>query len=643
MKQLKNNKWSDNYDALSFAQALCSVKIEDDFDVLSTKRFSGVLEVLAAFAPIRLATLWKIKKRSGVASAIARVRYSPDPTLQENYTEYCCPLSGSCIDTFIDLSNICENDFKHTYIKDVSKYDDDRFFNTKKRIKDENLNAEIFIPFSISSEDEYKYFLNIYTDGVEVDFLPIPFLIAIIDKLKSGFAASIECKENKIHSEMSSIEANSRTSPVESAKIALKKVIPNFILCRETVLLLEDKVHNLQVAHGQIVTGDKNSFVGDTVKLTEYLFQIRENLVGPLIVQSAELPEELFHNQSELRSLLIVPVGRSLDNDHPRGYLIFLNRFNDLARQHPNSAFLPDFFDWEDERIAKRIAATLHLIFEVSENLERVLHASEIIAHELYLPSSLIIATAHRLEDDAHGTFQLPIQQRRSEIDDILVAAELQNALINSLQFRLRDSKTPRLVLYPDPQDVSLSTVSKRVAKILMPIARKFRVSGDNIIIQEDMPNLFLDESALTQILLNIIGNGVKYSLRNSPKTFTISVSGSVVSVDMLESRSEVPSDYINELRIRDVQFGVVVSIKDLGIGIRESDRFRIFEPGKRGVNTTTVQGAGLGLSVVRRIMRDHYGEIWVERTSKRTEFQIFFPENVLKSGYEKQEDWKII
>jgi signal transduction histidine kinase len=62
----------------------------------------------------------------------------------------------------------------------------------------------------------------------------------------------------------------------------------------------------------------------------------------------------------------------------------------------------------------------------------------------------------------------------------------------------------------------------------------------------------------------------------------------------------------------------VVVSVQDFGIGIPEQDLQRVRTPLFRSINVRDISGAGLGLSLVNRIMEVHRGKMDI--TSKEGE-----------------------
>lgn len=60
------------------------------------------------------------------------------------------------------------------------------------------------------------------------------------------------------------------------------------------------------------------------------------------------------------------------------------------------------------------------------------------------------------------------------------------------------------------------------------------------------------------------------------------------------------------------------IQIADEGIGIPEADQARLFEPFHRGANVETIRGTGLGLTIVRRAIEAHAGNIRIESTEGR-------------------------
>ena len=116
------------------------------------------------------------------------------------------------------------------------------------------------------------------------------------------------------------------------------------------------------------------------------------------------------------------------------------------------------------------------------------------------------------------------------------------------------------------------------------------------------------DEQRITQVLLNIIGNAIKFTEEG-------------------EIRMEVTVS--NET--------FLVSVTDTGPGISETDQKMIFEEFRQadGSSTRKKRGTGLGLSIAKRIVEMHGGRVWVESSlGKGSTFWFTLPVRV-----EKQRD----
>lgn len=113
--------------------------------------------------------------------------------------------------------------------------------------------------------------------------------------------------------------------------------------------------------------------------------------------------------------------------------------------------------------------------------------------------------------------------------------------------------------------------------------------------LSNSVPQIPFDRSQLKQAFYNIIKNAVQ-AMGN----------GGILHVG-----TEVTSDH------------VVVSFRDTGGGISETDMSKLFQP----YFTTKAKGTGLGLMIVQRIVRDHGGEIEIESDVGRgTTVRILLP-----------------
>ncbi len=129
-------------------------------------------------------------------------------------------------------------------------------------------------------------------------------------------------------------------------------------------------------------------------------------------------------------------------------------------------------------------------------------------------------------------------------------------------------------------------------------------VTEKNITLEPDvaagLPIAKGDEQRIGQVLLNLVGNAIKFTDE-----------GKVV------------------IRATQENGTFVVSVSDTGIGISEEDQERIFEEFQQIDDTDTRQkgGTGLGLSISKRIIELHGGRLWVDSTlGKGSTFSFTLP-----------------
>jgi signal transduction histidine kinase len=118
-----------------------------------------------------------------------------------------------------------------------------------------------------------------------------------------------------------------------------------------------------------------------------------------------------------------------------------------------------------------------------------------------------------------------------------------------------------------------------------------------------NLPRLHGDERRIAQVLLNLVGNAIKFT-----------DSGEVA------------------LRASAANGSVTVAVRDTGPGISESDQGRIFEEFQQADTsiTRTKGGTGLGLAISKRIVEMHGGQIRVESAvGKGSTFFVTVPVRV--------------
>jgi signal transduction histidine kinase len=115
-----------------------------------------------------------------------------------------------------------------------------------------------------------------------------------------------------------------------------------------------------------------------------------------------------------------------------------------------------------------------------------------------------------------------------------------------------------------------------------LAVAKQLSLSLD---IPDDLPAARGDERRLTQVLLNLVGNAIKFT-----ETGGVAIS------------------------CRAVNDQLMVDVTDTGPGIAPADQARIFEEFHQAGTAVKRKagGTGLGLAIARRIVELHGGRIWV-------------------------------
>lgn len=102
----------------------------------------------------------------------------------------------------------------------------------------------------------------------------------------------------------------------------------------------------------------------------------------------------------------------------------------------------------------------------------------------------------------------------------------------------------------------------------------------------EDLPSVHADSERVRQVITNLIDNAIKYT-----------PAGGQIHLSTLHRTTQK----------------VQVSICDTGPGIPEENKERIFEDSFRLARDASKDGYGIGLSLCKRVVCAHYGQIWVD------------------------------
>jgi len=233
------------------------------------------------------------------------------------------------------------------------------------------------------------------------------------------------------------------------------------------------------------------------------------------------------------------------------------------------------------------------------ENREARLSFFTMVAHEIRTPVSLIIGPLEKLKNTIDDK-QLDIIDRNAHR-----LLELVNQLLD-----FRKVEQHSLVMHFASHNVNqlLHSISERFEPTFEQGGKQFTT-----IYPPERFTAIIDSEGITKVISNLLANANKFAKSR------------------VELRCTANAD--------DNQF--VIEVSDDGIGIRQEDLTRIFEPffqsqNKTGINTHHQPGTGIGLSIVKRIVDMHQGTISVQSAvGQWSTFTITLP--VLQDIDEKQ------
>ena len=651
--------WSSPERALQFAKALSEVVIrhrpvetpEREEQGEETDRLRAVLRVLLDFSPVQAASLWKIKARAKRASCIADTRPGEVPTdagICGPGEAFVCELNRPPIVDALDA-----------YSSKVNAGSD------RDWVIVQGASERLYIPFGRLCGPPHagdllpNYLVELYASspptGEPLWGVPFDVIEAIKSKLTSGICALIDRRLTRITREMSNVTVSDANAGADYAiDKAILKVIPHFIRCQRVIRLSQAVGGDYRVAQDQMVLPEESrsqSPLHDRAALSE---DARIELVGIIEKAFAHAAKGAGNTvllfEPDLRSSLTDPVFSDFRNimvarldSAPEGsahtdYLVLVNRLNDLAPQCGEGCEVDDYFDWEDEVYLSHMALVIGFIRELFSAEEVRIRRAHIIAHEMHAPTGFIYATVERILDSVEGRRVMPDAMVRRELNDILITNDLQTALLNNLMLGLDVTNQAPCEKYV-PELISMRDVADTITRMVLPICRKNGVSQAGIVMRH-LPSIWMDRRALTQVFLNLTTNAIKYS---SPKTdFQLLVFAEEILVDEL-AVMEAPSELIDRLHALKAKSGYLITFRDHGIGVPDKFVKRMFKPGNRANHPDVLSktGAGLGLSVVRAIMRDHYGDVWLERKRNPTELVLFFPDILQSRQYQQFDSWR--
>ena len=230
-------------------------------------------------------------------------------------------------------------------------------------------------------------------------------------------------------------------------------------------------------------------------------------------------------------------------------------------------------------------------------------HKSQFLAnmsHELRTPLNAILGYTELIIDSIYGE---PTEKMRSVLERLQANGKHLLGLINDV---LDLSKIEAGQVTLSLEDYSLSDLVHGVLSAVEPLAAEKRLAF-RAEVAPDLPTGRGDAQRLSQVLLNLVGNAIKFT-----------------------DKGEVA------IRASATNGAFTVSVCDTGPGIAAADQAKIFDEFQQADCSITRKkgGTGLGLSIAKRIIEMHGGRIWVDSVvNQGSTFSFKVPIRVVQQG----------
>ena len=197
------------------------------------------------------------------------------------------------------------------------------------------------------------------------------------------------------------------------------------------------------------------------------------------------------------------------------------------------------------------------------------------VSHDLKSPATGIYALTKRLQEKQYERLD---EKGKACCNQIMKTAEQIGALVDDTNSYITTKEASlhlRMVKTREVVEVIREEFSSRLKH------RKIRWS-----VSGALPEIIADELALSRGFRNLVENSLKYG-----------------------------GEDLCEIKIRHEQDDLfhIFSISDDGVGIKMEDREKVFDIFQRHETSRGTSGAGLGLAIVREVVKRHQGKVWID------------------------------
>lgn len=225
------------------------------------------------------------------------------------------------------------------------------------------------------------------------------------------------------------------------------------------------------------------------------------------------------------------------------------------------------------------------------------------VSHDLKEPLRSIASFSHFIAEDYHDKLD---DEGRDYLSRIVKSSARMRELIDDL---LTLSRVGRMQApYKTVQSTEI------IEEVLTSLHQAINEKKAEIKVQESLPVIHCDRTFMSEVFLNLLSNALKFCDKDHP----------IVEIGC----DELPTEY---------RFYV----KDNGIGIEERYHEKVFEVFERLNRREEYEGTGAGLTIVKKVIEEHHGRVWLEsKVGQGTTFYFTLPkEKEGESGFARSSE----
>jgi len=262
-------------------------------------------------------------------------------------------------------------------------------------------------------------------------------------------------------------------------------------------------------------------------------------------------------------------------------YRTIISELNDRIDQLQNSLSIVNLKSNKLERINKELFETKILLEKRLEDLEALSRKKDelftMFVHDIKNPAGVIKNLVELLQ-----TYDLTLNEQKEIILSLIKTSDRILGLADEITKVIACESDFKLDIRPSPVK---QTVNE--AYLLNNVKAKKKNQSLKVTIDDSVGMVEMDSDKIEQVLDNLLSNAIKFS----PE-------GTTIKLNVLKKGKDL-----------------LVEVEDQGPGLTFEDIQNAFQKGKRlsSVPTNGEHSTGLGLWIVKRIITEHKGKVWVE------------------------------